>query len=247
MDCTCASLLMSFVRSGELDAAEQEVLDNHLQACPDCRLLAVSESRFDEALGTAMPRVPVPAGLKARIRQQLAYQRRPRRWPWIAAAILLLAAGSGAILAFMSGPKDFDLSNFQEEVIDYRHAQPPEGVEAEFLAMGIPMKFPREFNFQLLDGFEAVQVQGRRVPKLTFFARGGNQGALAHVYVLSDQQFKLPAQLSDEAEKKDGWLGEIIPASSHNIQVRKYPGIAGFFYLVVYTSGNLDPFTLNGI
>jgi putative zinc finger protein len=246
MDCTNACLLMSFVRSGEIDAVEQEALETHLSGCPDCRGLAASESRFDDCLGAAMPRVPVPAGLKARIYQKLARRRRPKRWHWVAAALLLLAAGLGGYLAFMSSPEEFDPSTFQITT-DNDSAMPPEAVEAKFLAMGITMKTPREFNYQLLDGSEVVELQGRRVPMLRFYTRAGNQGALAHVYALSTQQFKLPANLEEQAEKKDGWLSEIIPASSHNIQLRKYPGIADFFYLVVYTSGSLDPFTLNGI
>ena len=47
--------------------------------------------------------------------------------------------------------------------------------------------------------------------------------------------------------KKDGWLSEIIPASSHNILIRRYQDIDDFFYVVVYTSGSLDPFVFQGI
>ena len=57
------------------------------------------------------------------------------------------------------------------------------------------------------------------MPKLTFLSRFENRAALAHVYVLATQQL-LPAELEEAAAKKEGWLNEIVAASTHNIQIR---------------------------
>ncbi len=170
-------------------------------------------------------------------------RRAPRPWPWIAAAaVLLVATLLGTYLVFSNVATEFDPAGFRD-FVDYRISS-ADALEAQFLnETGMAIKAPRKFNFSLFDSYDTTPIQGRRVPKLTFLARSG----LAHVYVFSTEQFKLPASLEDEAAKKDGWLDAIIPASRHNIQLRSYPGTAGFFYVVVYTTDSLDAFTFQGI
>lgn len=238
MDCTNARLLLHFVRTGELDPAERQLLDNHVAHCTECTALAHAESRLDDALETAMGQVPVPAGLKGRILARMATQRQPRRWRWTAAAALVVAAGLGwyAVL----GPHELDVTQLSEE-IDFRTRSAPDAVEAKFSSEGIVMRAPREFNYELLDTFDTTEIQNRRVPKLTFLARGQSRAALAHVYVLSIQQFKPPAQYEER------WVCEIVPASSHNIKILRDQSNPDFFYVVVYTSGTLDPFIVQGI
>ena len=243
MDCTSTRWLLSFVRTGELDPAEREVLDSHLGACAECAATAQAETRFDDALEVAMARVPMPAGLKVRILRDVRQRRPRRRWPWVAAAAVLIGAAIGGYLVWSAGPLDFDVSSFVWYV-DYKTPQSRETVEARFnTELGIAMKAPPEFDFNLLDNYDTAEIQGRRVPKLTFHARGS--GALAYVYVLATRQFTLPPQ--PDAVQKDGWLSEVIPASSHNVQIRRYQGIDDFFYVIVYTSGSLDPFVFPGI
>jgi len=246
MDCTNARLLLTFVRSGEIDLPDREDLDNHLTSCSECAVSARAESRFDDALETAMPRVAIPAGLKDRILRTLANQRKPRPWPWVAAAGLLLVAGACAFYALVPGQQELDFARIAEK-IDIKLT--PEAVEAWFSGeLGENLTAPREFNFNLLDNIDIAEVQGRKVAKLTFLSRGENRSALAYVYILPAHQFKLPAQQEEEAALKNSWLNEIaIPSSSHNVQIRRYPGVSDFFYLVVYTSGSLDPFLLQGI
>ena len=67
------------------------------------------------------------------------------------------------------------------------------------------------------------------------------------MYILPTGQFKPPVQ--QEPPLRNDWVGEIsIPSETHNIQIRpRDPRIPDFFYVVVYTSGSLDPFLLPGI
>jgi hypothetical protein len=244
MDCTSARLLLHFVRTGELDRVEQEALDSHLGICLECLAFAQSENRFDEAMAAAMPRVPVPARLKDRILERLTRVRRPRPWRRVAAAAVLLAAGLVCFVALTGGPDELSPLLIAEKV-DTKAT--PDAVEGWFFGqLGTPVTLPRDFNFTLLDSFDIAEIQGRKVPKLTFQSAADKR--LAHIYVLSTRQFHAPAQQENEAALKDGWLPEIfIPASSHNIQIRRQRDVPDFFYLIVYTSASLDPFLLQGI
>jgi hypothetical protein len=244
MDCTSARLLLNFVRTGELDRAEQESLDGHLHNCPECSAFSRCEDRFDDAMATVMPRVLVPAGLKERILERLTRTPRPRRWRWTAAAAVLLGAGLIGFMVLTSGADELNPLLIAEKV-DTKLT--PDAVEGWFFGqLGTAVALPRDFNFTLLDGFDIAEIQGHKVPKLTFQSRADKH--LAHVYVLSTRQFQAPAQQENEVALKDGGLGEIfITASSHNIQIRRHRDVPDFFYLIVYTSPSLDPFLLQGI
>jgi hypothetical protein len=243
MNCTNARLLLNFVRTGELDSAERENLDGHVAGCPECAALAQAESRLDDALETAMQRVPVPAGLKGKILGRLAQKRRPRPWPWAAAAaVVLVVAGWTGYRMLLGGPQEFETSKFVEEYVDLRSGLSPDALEARFSdELKIAMKAPREFNYSLLDTYDTAKIQDCLVPRLTFLSRSEN--ALAYVYVLSSKQFKPPADLS----QKGGWLAEMIPASTHNVQIRRESIDADFFYVVVYTGASLDTFKVQPI
>jgi hypothetical protein len=244
MDCTSARLLLRFVRTGELDRAEQETLDSHLSACMECSTFAQSENRFDDTMATAMQCVPVPDALKDRILERLTRARRPHRWRWAAAAAVLVAAGLVCFVVLTSGPDELNPLLIAEKV-DTKLT--PDAVEGWFFGqLGTAVTLPRDFNFTLLDSFDIAEIQGRKVPKLTFQSVADKR--LAHVYVLSTRQFQAPVQQENETALKDGWLGEIfIPASSQNIQIRRHRDVPDFFYLIVYTSASLDPFLLQGI
>jgi hypothetical protein len=229
MDCMSTRLLLNFVRTGELDRAEQQVVDDHLTGCSDCAAFAQSENRVDDALATAMHRVSVPAGLKGRILARVTSARRPRPWPWVAAATVLLAVGLGCYALLSSGPQEFDIPLFVGRKVDIQTTA--EAVDAWLgNELGAEVTAPREFNFNFLESVEISEVQGRKVARLTFLSRGDNRAALAHVYVLSTRQFKLLDETS-------------IRSDTHNIQVRRDPRAPDFFYVVVYTS-SLDPFLL---
>lgn len=226
MDCTTVRTLLGFARAGELDDAERGALQQHLDACADCAAHSQSEQRFDDALAAAMPRVPVPSGLKTRVLIALTQARRPRPWPWLAAAaLLLLAVGLGWYLWFRPAA-ELDYAQAAWEV-DVKTAATPEKVEELFRERGFAIQAPREFNFELLDSFDDVEFQGRRVPRLTFLFRGDrdNRASLAHVYVLSTSHF----QGQDYRES----------TATHQIEVR----VRGdFIYFIIYNGSSLEPF-----
>src|SRR5262245_5275113 len=155
MDCANARLLLNFLRNDEMDPAERSALLAHLEACPDCSAQAQSESQFDEALGRALRRMPVPAGLKGRLLAAVA-ARRPRHWPWAAAAAALLLAASLGAYVWWSQSTVVDFNDVIE-IVDYRTKTNPDNVESEFASLGYPMRFPRMLNPNLLESYDVVE------------------------------------------------------------------------------------------
>ncbi len=232
MDCTTVRTLLGFARAGELDDAERGALQQHLDACADCAAHSLNEQRFDDALAAAMPRVPVPSGLKSRVLIALAQARRPRPWPWLAAASLLLAAGIGWYIWQLS-TTEVDVEVLISKV-DGGTAATPDAVESWFSEQrNISMQAPREFNFELLESYDDVDFQGRRVPRLTFFSRGDrdNRASLAHVYVLSSSHFHLPGPLQGQHYR--------LSTATHHIEIRD---LGEFIYLIIHTGSSLEPF-----
>jgi hypothetical protein len=226
MDCTSARLLLIFRRPGELDAAERETLDQHLEGCPDCAAHFHQEARVDQAVCTAMRAVPVPAPLRGQILGELARRRRPYPWPWAAAAACILLALGLGLYAWTQSKPVFDPEEFFHIA---SKATDPDQVEGWFADQGMVMVAPRQFNFAYLDSYDTQTVQGRPVPHLLFHLRGNGGPAIAHVYVLSTKTFKI------------GDLPDEISRSNHNIRFLRDPD-GQFLYAVVYTGGTLIPF-----
>lgn len=222
MDCTNARLLLNFLRSGELDPAERDAFEQHLESCPDCGALAQSEQRFDDALTVAMQRVPVPRTLKAGILERLVRSRRPRPWAWIsaaAAACLLLVVGFGAW--WLRPVEPINIPGLM-----YVHEAPinAEAIQDWFENNGVAMVVPPQFNINLLDGYDVVEVQKRKVARLTFVARDN----IAHVYVLPKDQCPPPEEIPEK-----------LPGSRHTLVSLRDPS---FYFIVIYTGSSLAPF-----
>src|SRR5581483_5778761 len=235
MDCHDARLLLAFARPGrmELAAADVQALQQHLETCPDCAALAAHERQCDAAIARAMHAVPVPMNLQSRLLARLAEARRPRLWPYVAAAAaLLLAVGLGGW--WWSQKPWFDSEAFVSRVERQAGAR-REFVESWFAEQGLAVTAPPRFDFANLESFDIARLQDQDVAKLTFHHRGDDRwsAAVAHVYVLSDQNLR--------------WSGELpqsIPASGDHT-VAFMPGeVTGFLYVAVYTGGSLDPFLI---
>lgn len=237
MDCSQARLLLHFAGRAlqELDPADLEALDGHLEHCPDCAVVAERERQLDEVIARTMHAVSVPDQLQQRLLKAL--ERKPWSWPWIAAAAcLLIALGLGGW--WLSRPhQDFSVEEFAS-LVDARTAATPEAIENHFAGLGVPLIAPRQFDFDLLESAEVCVLKGQRVPRLTFFHRGETDGrpAVAHVYVLSRKQF----DLGEEVHPR-------IPTSSHILQILRSPDVPGFVYLVVHTGSSLDAFLKNRV
>lgn len=237
MDCTQARLLLHFAGRAlqELDPADLEGLDGHLESCCECAAVAARERQLDEAIGRTMHAVSVPGHLRQRLLN--AVERKPWTWPWIAAAAcVLLALGLGGW--WWSRPQqDFSVEEFAS-LVDVRTAASPEALENHFAGLGVPLIAPRQFDFDLLESAEVCILKGQRVPRLTFFHRGDGDGrpAVAHVYILSRKQFDLGEEMHPR-----------IPTSTHILHLLRSPDVPGFIYLVVHTGSSLDAFLKNRV
>lgn len=228
MDCNHARLLLTFARDhADLDQSEADGLEEHLGQCPECAATAATERRVDAALGKAMNAVPVPPGLKQRILAKLPRTR--LRWRRLivstvaAAAVLLLAVGF-TWRTWLAPRPDPDWERIPFTFVNLNPKSPQE-VETWFKdKQRLTMVFPRQFNSRRLNSISVADFQGQRVPKLEFLAKGD----VAHVYVLSDRQFNVHADVQSHLRTTEVGLIETFKHS-------------GFLYVVIST-GSLDPF-----
>jgi hypothetical protein len=248
MDCNHARLLLTFTyKNAELDAAEAEALQAHLDQCPECEASARGERGLDDAIGRAMHAVPVPAGPKIELFDKLASEgrRRLRRSAVrvaIAASILLIVFGFGW-RHFYSRPKltwdavqtwSLELTDFRETLVS-QAAAAPEQVEEWFRAQGIAMEAPRQFNYAFLKSCDTALCMKRTVPRLVFAGDDRGQLTMAEVYVLSENEFDL-TELKDELEREKELR---MPASRYTVQV--LPS-SGSFIFVIISQGGLELF-----
>ena len=186
MECHDVQRLLAFVnrRAEELDAPERELLQQHLDTCPDCSALAQAERHEDETLGQVMRDVPVPAALKQQLLNRLATERGGGSWRWpLAAATLVLIAVSGVVW-YNSRPTVVTVADFEELL---RPAIPNGQADAAeyFKKRGMNVSLPDDFDYDCLRGVDVVELKGKRVAKLSF-VRGDDR---ADVIVLPHGQF----------------------------------------------------------
>jgi len=235
MDCFNARMLMQLSGPAlrELPRSERGPLDEHLASCSDCAGFAHNDRLVDQALGRAMRNVPIPAGLENRLRSSLKSRyRRAGLWTWVSAAACLFLAVGTATWWWNRSPQDIRFEQFVS-VIDSQTAAQPDDVEQWFQdEAGIAMTAPRQFNYKNLESYGVVFFQGQQVPRLVFFVgnEGGRPAALAHVYVLSWDQFH-PPPFHDNR----------VPTITHTIETSVDEN-GKVTYLVVYTGSSLDPF-----
>ena len=75
MTCDTARILLLFYRPGkttDLAAEDVAALEAHLASCPACAALAGTQTAADAAIGRAFRQVPVPGGLRYRLREATA-------------------------------------------------------------------------------------------------------------------------------------------------------------------------------
>ena len=202
MDCqSVRALLAYYQRTAEgMDAADREAIRQHLDACPECGPLAHAEQQTDQVLGAAMRAVAVPLGLKGRILDTLAKQPRPIL-SWRAAAVaaaVLIAVGLGSY-----GYLRTQLTTVSPEdvhQIAFRQHNTADQVEASFLAEGVAMTAPRDFNYVHLKNYELVEFKGRRVPMLLFSDDRVKNQNVVQVYVLPTDRFRMQHDNGNKGE-----------------------------------------------
>jgi anti-sigma factor RsiW len=113
MNCSQIQKLLHAHHDGELDAAHELQVDEHLADCPQCFGLTRNLSTLRRALQNDALRFPAPAGLRTSIRTAIAQAAQTERdttakwsppWIWAAAALVLTAA----IFAFQFRPARSD-------------------------------------------------------------------------------------------------------------------------------------------
>jgi len=237
MDCKTARLLLDYhrPRRTELDPAEARALEDHLAACPDCDAAARAERRLDDQFGRAVRQVEVPPGLKARLLDRLAADRRRRRlartlrFAAVAAALLLATWGGHAWLGSRRTAVDLQAlwNRIQERLVN----PPADGaaVQAAFRRMGVDAVPPERFNYAYLAAYGLAEFQGDWVPQLVFVRNDplSKVHAYAQVYILSARRFNL-ATLP----------GDFRPEEGYAVRVDVLPG-GEQAYVVVHTGDNL--------
>jgi hypothetical protein len=229
MECHEARMLLAFTRPGSdaMDAAERAEVQQHLESCPECAVMALSEQAVDGAFGKAMREVPVPAGLQQRVLAKVAANR-PYPWPAIAAAaaILMLVAGAGTWLLWPL-PR-VDTVRVQD---DFNRDTDPDSVEAWFKKQGVEMEAWRQLDHRHLLFYDIGEFHGRRVARLVFFNR--DRPAVAEVFVLPVRRF-------NTRDLTDGF-----PGQTNRIFVHRESNL-NFVYVVGTSEQTLDAFLLRG-
>ncbi len=116
MTCENAFELISASLDGELTAAEEAQLREHLAQCPACRALQAELTGLQAATQAELEAV-APPELKARIMENLPAQEKSagkvvywRRWGAMAAAVALVALGAWQLPRFVFDPADVNRS-----------------------------------------------------------------------------------------------------------------------------------------
>jgi hypothetical protein len=244
MDCKTARVLLDFHRPrvGELAPDEAIALERHLATCPECDAANRTERRLDDHFGRVMRDVPLPDGLRERLLARLREERAAalrRKLAWGARALVAAAVLIG--LAFLGwhirGPKPVKLAPDElltQHFKEYNTRSAPQIQEAFREFHHIDMVAPTLFDYRYLVDYGPATIQGKRVAKLVF-AVETNRMTRAYVYVLTADQFDLPALLASlpedrpEIESLDRRL-RILDSDKPDTK-----------YLIIYEGDSLEP------
>jgi hypothetical protein len=199
MDCKTARLLLELHRPqpAEIDPTESAALEGHLLACPECAAAAQVERQADLRITRAMRAVPVPTGLRERLQERLAVERRRAfrqkavtagRWSAVAAVVLLALGGLSWWL--VNRHPALDLVALRDAEIE-KMASP----RKEWVEVMVAAEAPPRFDYNFLVHYDFATCQGQRVSYLVF-VRGQTRAA---VYVVNARQFDL-AKLPEDTD-----------------------------------------------
>jgi hypothetical protein len=236
MECRDAQFFSRIRRSGsdELDPDLGIELDAHLAGCSTCSAEILADSRFDNAVATAMKSVPVPSGLKYSLIAKAGVQRRAMlrrtvsQYAAVAATILLAI---GITVGAMGGRPQPDIDGWVR-IAESQAGNPEAAVQRWLSGQKLPAQLPEPFDYSLLVSCGIEKIQGEEVPVIIFRDRQ-NLGS-AKVLILKNSDF----DLKNVQEAQASFARAIV----YNDQ-RKWPGIV---YVVVLTGTELKPFLKPG-
>lgn len=232
MECHDVQQLLAFVNrpGAELDTAEQTVVREHLEKCPDCSAIAQAERGADDLIGPMLRDVPVPPGLQGRVKARLSADRSIARWQtakrvgWAAAAVLMCALLGGTTWKYWAQP-DVTVNDVDE--FGERGGWTDEQVRDFFRRKGLIAEVPGEFSLENLRCMEVVEFKGKRVAKLSFQKELDNgQTAKADLVILPHRQFRIDKLDAQEL---------------HNVTSVRILHTDGYTYLIYYRT-SLDVF-----
>jgi len=233
MDCVNVRLLLTLSgrNLGELDPADRDALHGHLKTCPACTARAQADKAFDDVVGPAMLAVPIPFALKRDLLSRVKAHRKWRPVPWLAAAAaLLLGIGAGGLWWSTNQPLTIDFPSFSQYTA-FVSAESARDLQAAdwFRERNLPFEFPHQLQADYLQSYDAVQYQGRTVPRLFFYAPADDtqRAAMGYVYVLHRDRFTL----ADANHTRQDF-------SAHTVQVLQSPEESKFIFVVIYPQGS---------
>jgi anti-sigma factor RsiW len=104
VSCPAADSSVQAYVDGELTGVDREQFQRHLGTCEACARLCHLQGRFKAAIRAHLPRPPVPAVFRARLRSALdAEEPARRRWPWLTYPRLVPAAAAALLLLAVTG------------------------------------------------------------------------------------------------------------------------------------------------
>jgi hypothetical protein len=251
MDCKTARLLLDFARPkpAELAGGDAADLEGHLGACPECDAVGRGQRQLDDHIGRAVRDVPLPDGLRDRLLERLAAERRAwkrrlakRAVPLAAAAAVLLAVGLYAFWPRHQLPAP-DLDAKVGDISWNDNSRGSAAALEEWFHTKYPgwaMVAPREaegraLDYRLLVYADLADFQGQRVPLLLFSKEdklAGNKQA--RVYVLSQKHFKLDELLQLPPMNSKGYTVVVSPC----------PDDTGLVFIFIYTGNSMAPFLI---
>jgi hypothetical protein len=242
MDCKTARLLLELDRPAgtEVDMEEVRALEEHLDHCPECSVMARVERGFQQQVGLAMRKVAVPPELRGRLLSRLDKERgdyyRKQAARAIRTAVALAACLLIAVFIWRMRPAEKPQLRLQELhalIAENRcDARSKEQVEQWFADNhGVTLTAPSDFDYALLLECGLVECQGQKVPCLTFVRP--ERRFIARVYIVNDSQFDT-RNLSSSSSIVNG----VTKAEVYR------PEGADFAYVILFNSENLDPFRI---
>jgi hypothetical protein len=193
MECHDARILLTFAqrKAEDLDPAERSALQQHLDKCPDCGMMAQADRQADATLAKLMQDVPVPADLRSKIMKRLAAERPARPWKAMAAAAFLalaLVGGGGTYLWYVQRPPKVTSDDIGRIISGAESDE--KTIEESFKEQNLTIKAPKLMDYRYFTHADVVEFQGRRVAKLNF-ARTDSPAATASVLILPKAQFRM--------------------------------------------------------
>jgi hypothetical protein len=234
MDCETARLFLHFDRPGErdLDGPEADELHAHLEQCSACHSLALGAHRLDQHLSRAMRAVEVPSGLKGRLLERLAADRRIVKRRRLGKLTRVLAVAACLLLLVWAGyavfnPTRKSISADQIAIAYNVGGRDQDRVNDALKRLGASACAPGFVNYAHLSAAPALAdlpYYEKKVPQLSFI---NQRRPVLHatIWVIDNNRFKVED------------LGASTQSYPEKLEVEHR---GRYTYLILYNGNNWD-------